>query len=108
MSRFRRFRDLDARCWHAATWSAPLVVQLVAGAEIGIVRLLGDNSSMVNMFVLFAVSVVIAAVVAATPVLVLSMSSSPVARGVALSTIGSFVVTAIAGLVYLGFWATQR
>ena len=98
-----RLRDLDSRVWSTATWAAPFTIQLVLGLAIAISWLLGKCLSNVHGFAQYlsggAATLLISAVVS----IVLFISGSPRAQGVAISIVGSFLVAAIGGIVY-GFW----
>jgi len=102
MTALARLHDLDSRAWSAATWSAPLMTQLVLALIIATSWLLG-TSFPGSGAVLFVVSAAAVFVLCAVVTVVLIRSPSSRARGIALSVAGSFAVVVVGGVVY-GFW----
>ncbi len=106
MTALARLDGLDARVWSTATWSAPLVTNLLLALVIVASWLLGKalpGSGAVVLFLLSAAAVLLVCAVTAA-VLVRSPSSRP--RGIALSVVGSYAVVLVGGLIY-GFWILQ-
>ena len=102
MTALARLHDLDSRAWSAATWSAPLMTQLVLALIIATSWLLG-KSFPGSGAVLFVVSAAAVFVLCAVVTVVLIRSGSSRARGIALSVAGSYAVVFVGGVVY-GFW----
>ena len=102
MTALARLHDLDSRAWSAATWSAPLMTQLVLALIIATSWLLG-KSFPGSGAVLFGVSAAAVFVLCAAVAVVLVRSPSSRVRGLALSTAGSYAVVLVGGAIY-GFW----
>lgn len=100
-----RLSGLDSRAWAAATWSAPLMAQLILAVLIASAWLLGKWFPG-SALVLFSVSAVGVLALCAAATLVLFRSASSWAHGLALSVSGSYVVVLTGAAVY-GFWMVQ-
>ncbi|MGV0700040.1 hypothetical protein [Mycolicibacter kumamotonensis] len=99
-----RVRDGGPAFWRTATRSAPLVVQAVLAALIGIgwLGLSGSPLSYGTPFRWLATAAFIVPTVAALVIgAVLLRAESPYRRGVGLAVCGSAVVTFISGLFYV-------
>ena len=106
MTALARLNELDPRVWSTATWSAPLMTNLVLAVVIVTSWLLGKllpGSGAVLLFLLSAAAVLLLCAVLTT---LLARSTSARARGIALSVAGSYAVVLVGGLVY-GFWILQ-
>lgn len=97
--------SLDSRVWATATWSAPLVTQLILALLIASAWLLGKWFPGPAL-PLFATSAVGVFVLCAVAMFVLIRSTSPRARGMALSVAGSYVVVLVGATLY-GIWMLQ-
>ncbi|MCK5755595.1 MAG: hypothetical protein KAH46_23105 [Mycobacterium sp.] len=96
---------LDSRAWATATWSAPLVTQLILALLIASAWLLGKWFPGPAL-PLFAASAAGVFVLCAVATFVLIRSTSSRARGMALSVAGSYVVV-LAGATIYGIWMLQ-
>ncbi|MCG7578819.1 hypothetical protein [Mycolicibacterium sp. OfavD-34-C] len=96
---------LDARAWATATWSAPLVTQLVLALLIASAWVLGKWFPGPAL-PLFATSAAGVFVLCAVATFVLIRSTSSRAHGMALSVAGSYVVVLVGATVY-GIWMLQ-
>lgn len=94
--------SLDSRAWATATWSAPLVTQLVLALLIASAWLLGKWFPGPALL-LFAASAVGVFVLCAVATFVLIRSTSSRARGMAASVAGSYVVVLVGAALY-GIW----
>jgi hypothetical protein len=102
-----RIRDFDAPAWRTATWSAPVVIQLVFGAMLIAMWLLGKAGfhndtragERATLLSAIGIAVAISSVVAG----VLLRRRSPTTRGVGLGVAGSAAIVLIGGSVY-AFW----
>ncbi|MCV7386352.1 hypothetical protein [Mycolicibacter longobardus] len=98
-----RIRDGDPDFWRAATRSAPLVVQVVLAAVIGVVWL-SFSSVPLSYGTAFRYLATAALIVPTAAALVIGTAllraESPRRRGVGLAVCGSAVVTFISGLAY--------
>ncbi|MEB3021507.1 hypothetical protein [[Mycobacterium] crassicus] len=97
-----RIRDGDPAFWKSATRSAPIVVQIVIAATIGLAWLLSnlpiDGQAAFPILSMTAITVPTAA---SLPVgLMLLRVDSPRRRGMGLAISGSAVVVFISGLFY--------
>lgn len=102
MTALARLRDLDSRAWSTATWSAPLMTQLVLALIIVVSWVLGKFFPGSGA-VLFLASAAAAFVVCAVVAVSLAQSKSSRAHGIALSVVGSYAVVLVGGIIY-GFW----
>ena len=102
MTTSTRLGSLDSRAWATATWSAPLITQLILAALIASAWLLGKWFPGPAL-PLFAVSAIGVLVLCAAATFILMRSTSPRARGVAVSVAGSYVVVLVGAAVY-GIW----
>jgi hypothetical protein len=98
-----RLRNFDDDVWRIATWAAPFTVQVVLGVAIAISWLLGKYVSNLHGFAQYTSGMVATLLLSAAVSAPLFMSASPRARGVAISIVGSFVVSVVGG-VLSGFW----
>jgi hypothetical protein len=96
-------RDSRALVWSAATWAAPLVVQVVVAIACALSWLAGKYISSVHGFAQYLVGATATILLMAAVGGALFVSTSSRARGVAISIFGSLVVTLVGGLLY-GFW----
>ncbi|MGE0219523.1 hypothetical protein [Mycolicibacterium sp.] len=103
MTALVRLRDAGSRTWSAATWSAPLLSNLVLAVLIVTSWLLGRVYPAFGPLGLFLVSAAAVFLVCAVAVVALVRSASPRADGIALGVIGSYAVVFVGGFVY-GFW----
>lgn len=94
--------SLDSRAWATATWSAPLVAQLILALLIASAWLLGKWFPGPAL-PLFAASAAGVFVLCAVATFVLIRSTSSRARGMALSVAGSYVVVLVGATLY-GIW----
>ena len=97
--------SLDSRAWATATWSAPLVTQLILALLIASAWVLGKWFPGPAL-PLFATSAAGVFVLCAVATFVLIRSTSSRARGMALSVAGSYVVVLVGAAVY-GIWMLQ-
>ena len=105
MTTRKRLNGLDSRAWATATWSAPLVTQLILAVLVTSAWLLGKWFPGPAL-PLFAASAVGVFVLCAVATFVLIRSTSSRARGMALSVAGSYVVVLVGATVY-GIWMLQ-
>jgi hypothetical protein len=98
-----RLRNFDDDVWRIATWAAPFIIQVVLGVAIAISWLLGKYISNLHGFAQYASGTVTTLLLSAAVSAPLFMSNSPRAQGVAISIVGSLVVSVIGGVLY-GFW----
>ena len=96
-------RDARAQVWSAATWTAPFVVQVVVATAIAYSWVAGKYMTSVHGFAQYLVGATATALLMAAVGASLLVSTSPRARGVAISIFGSLAVALVGGLVY-GFW----
>ena len=97
--------SLDSRAWATATWSAPLVTQLILALLIASAWVLGKWFPGPAL-PLFATSAAGVFVLCAVATFVLIRSTSSRARGMALSVAGSYVVV-LGGATVYGIWMLQ-
>jgi hypothetical protein len=102
---FSRVRDLDARAWRTATWSAPFVVQAVVGVLLIVMWLLAkwpfathDPYRGERAWMLTATVITTLASLAISGVLMRSGSSRR--RGLSLGVAGAAAVVLIGGIVF--------
>ncbi|MEZ0049540.1 hypothetical protein ABIA30_000530 [Mycobacterium sp. MAA66] len=98
---FTRLREIDARCWSAATWAVPFVIQVELAAVVVVAWLAGKRFH--NGFVQFLIGIAVAVLVAGVIVSLLRRSSSSQAHGIAIGIIGTVATVFVGGLLY-GFW----
>ena len=106
MTALARLNDLDSRSWSTATWSAPLMTQLVLALVIIAVWLMGKAIPGTSGVILFLASAAVVFVLCALATFALVRSESSRARGIALSVVGSYAVVVVGGVVY-GFWVLR-
>ena len=101
-------RRLDQRVWAVATWTIPVVVQLVTGAVLVAMWLIGrwtalqpDSSAGTRSTLLIAVGIAVVIFLAVAAALVRRASSTT--RGIGLGTAASAAIILIGGVVY-AFW----
>lgn len=98
-----RIRDSDPAFWRSATRSAPIVVQIVLAAIIGIgwLAMSGSTLSYGTAFrYLAAAAFIVSTAAALVAGSVLLRADSPRRRGVGLAVCGSAMVVFISGLFY--------
>lgn len=105
MPSFTRVRDLDARVWRTATWSAPFVVQVELGLLLTAIWTLGKwpfptHSAYGGERTWMLTAAVVTTLTSLVFSAVLLQSSSPRHRGLSLSIAGSSVVVLIGGTAY--------
>ncbi|MFC7673297.1 hypothetical protein ACFQWH_09465 [Mycolicibacterium sp. GCM10028919] len=98
-----QFRAPDRAVWSTATWAAPFVVQIVLCVLIAACWTAGKLLTDTHGLLQFAIGTAVTLLLMAAVVGALFTSQSPRARGVAVSIVGSFVVTLVGGLCY-GLW----
>jgi hypothetical protein len=106
MTALARLNDLDARVWSTATWSAPLMTNVLLALVIVASWLLGRLLPGSGAVVLFLMSAAAVLLVCAVMTTLLARSTSSRARGIALSVVGSYAVVLVGALVY-GFWVLR-
>ena len=101
-------RRLDQRVWTVATWSIPFVVQLVTGAVLIAMWLIGkwtplqpNTSAGTRSTLLTAIGIAVGIFLVVAAALVTRSSSTT--RGVGLGTAASAAIVLIGGVVY-AFW----
>lgn len=104
MPSLARMRDLDARAWSTATWSAPFIVQLVLAALVIMMWLLtkwpfttdraypGEACTLTATVITTLVSLAISGVLLTSP--------SSRRRGLSLSIAGSSAAVFIGGVIW--------
>jgi hypothetical protein len=97
-----RLTALDARGWSAATWSAPLLTNLILASVVGLSWALGKLAPGPSAL-LFLVSALAALVVCALSTALLLRSADSRAQGIAISIVGSYAVAVVGGAIF-GFW----
>jgi hypothetical protein len=100
MPSIAQLRDLDSHTWRTATWSAPFTVELVVGAMVIVLWLLGKTEYFFAPDrAWFLTGTVITAVVSALTSGLLLTSSSSRVRGLGLSVAGSTAVVLAGGII---------
>jgi hypothetical protein len=101
-------RRLDQRVWAVATWSIPFVIQLVTGAVLIAMWLIGkwtplqpNTSAETRSTLLIGIGIAVVIFLAVAAALVTRPSSTT--RGVGLGTAASAAIILIGGVVY-AFW----
>lgn len=100
MTSLLRLGALDARGWSTATWSTPLVTQLILAILIATSWLAGKLFPGSGALALFALSAVATFAICLVLTSLLIRSGSPRAHGVALSIVGSYAVILVGAVVY--------
>ncbi len=112
MTSIVRLRELDSRAWSTATWAAPLAVQLVLGAMVIALVLLGkvpaylttsDRTGGPAWFLGIATATVLTSALVGG---LLFRSRSPRVQGIALSIAGSAAV-ALIGVITFALWVIR-
>ena len=106
MTALARLNGLDQRVWSTATWSAPLITNVLLALVIVASWLLGRWWPGSGAVVLFLLGAAVVLIVCAVITAILARSTSSRARGVAMSVVGSYAVVLVGGLVY-GFGILQ-
>lgn len=104
MACFSGLRDLDARGWRTATWSAPFVVQIELGLLLVVMWASGKwlfttesgHGERIWMFAALAVTALMSLMFCGA----LVRSSSQRRRGLSLGIAGSSVIVVVGGAVY--------
>ena len=94
-----RIREQDGDVWRIATRSAPVAVQPVLAAAIGIGWLVG-RLPLDNVYLMAAATSILAAVVSLVIGAVLLRGESPRRRGIGLAVGGSGLAVLVGGLVF--------
>ncbi|MGB8404695.1 MAG: hypothetical protein WCE30_11605 [Mycobacterium sp.] len=98
---FTPLREIDARCWSAATWAVPFVIQVELAAVVVVAWLAGKRIH--DGFVQFLIGIAVTVLVAVVTVSVLRRSPSLRAQGIAIGIVGTVATVFVSGLLY-GFW----
>lgn len=100
-------RRVDERVWSAATWSAPIVIQLVFSGMFVAMWLLGKaglhNDTPAGQRTTFLIAMGLAVVISLVTASLLWRRTSPKTKGVGLAAAGSAAVVLIGGLAY-AYW----
>ncbi|MGH3967956.1 MAG: hypothetical protein ACRDTV_07555 [Mycobacterium sp.] len=100
-----QLRDLDSRAWCTATWGAPFTVEIVVGAMVIVLWLLGKTQRFFpHDRAWFLTGTVITALASALTSGLLLTSASSRVRGIALSVAGSAVVVLVGGILLAFYW----
>lgn len=102
MTTLTRMRSLDSRAWTTATWSAPILTQIVLAIFIAAAWLLGKWFPGPALLLL-AGSAGIVLLLCAGTAFILMRSTSSRAQGMALSVAGSYMVVLVGAVLY-GIW----
>lgn len=94
------------KAWSTATWSAPVVVQLILALVIVISWRLGKALTGIHGPVQFLLAAAIVALLSAAVSVPLLRSGSPRARGLGLSIAASYAVVFFA-IVVFGYWILE-
>lgn len=97
---------VDSRAWSTATWSAPLMTQLVLALVIATSWLFGKWFPGTSGLLSFFAAAGVVALLCVVTVMRLITLASPRAQGVALSIAGSLAIVLVGASVY-GFWILQ-
>ncbi|MGV0852569.1 hypothetical protein [Mycolicibacterium phlei] len=92
--------------WCTATWSVPLLTQVILGLIVAIVQLLGAWWPGVNGSLLFAFAAAVTLLLTAVLSGLLIRSPSERYRGIALGIMGSYAIVLVGGTLY-GLWVIQ-
>ena len=92
--------------WRTATWSAPLLTQVILGLVLVIAWWVGKWYPGTSGLVLLLIGAGALFLVCASLSGLLMRSTSPSAQGVAFGLIGSYAIVVVGGAIY-GFWILQ-
>lgn len=107
-----RLPDLDSRFWLTATWAAPFMFQLVLGAMLIALWLLGKvpyfmaHSADAGGRARFLTAAAVAALIWVPVSGLLLISRSPRVRGIGMGATGSVVIVLI-GTIIIAFWVLR-